>query len=107
MSNSDIVTNVNTSSIIEITAEINNSILTHTQFTNMKELTSSMDTRLAPPISVFRTFSNSNFEGDLERVGRIYLRIPPREIYIVKELISFAMIFKKNNILATFQTIHP
>ena len=49
MSNSDIVTNVNTSSIIEITAEINNSILTHTQFTNMKELTSSMDTRLAPP----------------------------------------------------------
>ena len=52
MSNSDIVTNVNTSSIIEITAEINNSILTHTQFTNMKELTSSMDTRLAPPQTV-------------------------------------------------------
>ena len=107
MSNSDIVTNVNTSSIIEITAEINNSIPTHTQFTNMKELTSSIDTRLAPPISLFRTFSNSNFEVDLERVGRIYLRIPPREICIVKELISFAMIFLKNNILATFRTIHP
>lgn len=69
MSYTYIISNGNTSTIIKVTTEINDSFFTHTQLTNMKELAFSMDTRLAP-ISVFRTFSNSNFEGDLERVDK-------------------------------------
>lgn len=69
MGNTDIVFDIDTPAIIKVTTKINDSILSHTHLTNMKELTSSMDTRLAP-ISVFRTFSNSNFEGDLERVDK-------------------------------------
>lgn len=72
MGNTDIVSDIDTPAIIKVTTKINDSILSHTHLTNMKELASSMDTRLAPPISVFRTFSNSNFEGDLERVDKIH-----------------------------------
>lgn len=51
MGNTDIISDIDTPAIIKVTTKINDSILSHTHLTNMKELTSSMDTRLASPDS--------------------------------------------------------
>lgn len=61
MGNTDIVSDIDTPAIIKVTTEINDSILTQTHLTNMEELTSSMDTRLAPPRFEFRTNADTNF----------------------------------------------
>lgn len=63
MSNSDIVTNVDTSSIVKVATEIDYSALSYAHFTYMEEFTSSMNTG-CPPIPVFRTFLNRSYETD-------------------------------------------
>ena len=63
MSNSDIVTNVDTSSIVKVATEINNCVFSYAHLTYMKEFTSSMYTGCTP-LLVFRTFLNRSFEAD-------------------------------------------
>ena len=63
MSNSDIVSNIDTTSIVKVATKIDNSVLSYAHLTYMEEFTSSMYTG-CPPILVFRTFLNRSFEAD-------------------------------------------
>ena len=49
MGDTDIVSDIDTSSIVKIATKINDRILAHVHLTNMKELALSVNARFAPP----------------------------------------------------------
>lgn len=91
MGNTNIVSDIDSPTIVKIATEINDGIFAHAQLTYMEKLAFPMNARFAPPRIVFRTIASSNCEEGLEQVGKIDSEIPPRGIYIEVILISYAI----------------